>query len=208
MLDSLEKKGKNAEQLDTCSAQSTAELFSDVTFHIQNFMGNRSWLVVMSIFARCCSCWGPWFQTGGKTVKNSYVPGSRSDISARCGPFNANYFFQIYRGVSGRIGSFGCRFLVVPEVLIIEMWETLEKVEKQHVVPGQYVAAWILSILIFFWMSCMCINKMDTWLAGTYPYLTEKKIGVDMRKCANLGWIYEPKVAPVDLELKSKLTSI
>jgi hypothetical protein len=42
MLDSLEKTGKNAEQLDTCSAQSTARLFSDVTFHIQNFVGNRS----------------------------------------------------------------------------------------------------------------------------------------------------------------------
>jgi hypothetical protein len=42
MLDSLEKKGKNAEQLDTCFAQSTARLFSDVTFHIQNFVGNRS----------------------------------------------------------------------------------------------------------------------------------------------------------------------
>jgi hypothetical protein len=42
MLDSLEKKGKNAEQLDTCSAQSTARLCSDVTFHIQNFVGNRS----------------------------------------------------------------------------------------------------------------------------------------------------------------------
>jgi hypothetical protein len=40
MLDSLEKKGKNAEQLDTCSAQSTARLCSDVTFHIQNFVGN------------------------------------------------------------------------------------------------------------------------------------------------------------------------
>jgi hypothetical protein len=42
MLDSLEKKGKNAKQLDTCSAQSSARLFSDVPFHIQNFMGNRS----------------------------------------------------------------------------------------------------------------------------------------------------------------------
>jgi hypothetical protein len=42
MLDSVEKTGKNAEQLDTCSAQSTARLFSDVTFHIQNFVGNRS----------------------------------------------------------------------------------------------------------------------------------------------------------------------
>jgi hypothetical protein len=40
MLDSLEKKGKNAEQLDTCCAQSSARLFSDVTFHIQNFVGN------------------------------------------------------------------------------------------------------------------------------------------------------------------------
>jgi hypothetical protein len=38
----LKKQGKNAEQLDTCSAQSSARLFSDVTFHIQNFMGNRS----------------------------------------------------------------------------------------------------------------------------------------------------------------------
>jgi hypothetical protein len=42
VLDSLEKKGKNAEQLDTCSAQSSARLFSDVTFHIQNFVGKRS----------------------------------------------------------------------------------------------------------------------------------------------------------------------
>jgi hypothetical protein len=42
MLDSFEKKGKNAEQLDTCSAQSRSRLFADVTFHIQNFMGNRS----------------------------------------------------------------------------------------------------------------------------------------------------------------------
>ena len=59
MLDSLEKKGKNAEQLDTCSAQSRARLFADVSFHIQNFVGNRSYLVVMLGFARCCSCWGP-----------------------------------------------------------------------------------------------------------------------------------------------------
>jgi hypothetical protein len=42
MLDSLEKKGKNAEQLDTCSAQSRSRLLSDVTFHIQNFVGNGS----------------------------------------------------------------------------------------------------------------------------------------------------------------------
>ena len=42
MLDSLEKKGKNAEQLDTCSAQSRSRLFVDVTFHIQNFVGNGS----------------------------------------------------------------------------------------------------------------------------------------------------------------------
>ena len=42
MLDSLEKKGKNAEQLDTCSAQSSARLFSDMSFHIQNFVGNGS----------------------------------------------------------------------------------------------------------------------------------------------------------------------
>jgi hypothetical protein len=42
MLDSLEKKGKNAEQLDTCFAQSSARLFADVSFHIQNFMGNGS----------------------------------------------------------------------------------------------------------------------------------------------------------------------
>jgi hypothetical protein len=42
MLDSLEKKGKNAEQLDTCTAQSRCKLFADVTFNIQNFVGNRS----------------------------------------------------------------------------------------------------------------------------------------------------------------------
>jgi hypothetical protein len=42
MLDSLGKKGKNAEQLDTCSAQSSARLFVDVTSHIQKFVGNRS----------------------------------------------------------------------------------------------------------------------------------------------------------------------
>jgi hypothetical protein len=42
MLDSLEKKGKNAEQLDTCSAQSKDMLFADVTFHIQNFVWNKS----------------------------------------------------------------------------------------------------------------------------------------------------------------------
>ena len=42
MVDSVEKKGENAEQLDTCSAQSTARLFSDVTFHIQNFIGDES----------------------------------------------------------------------------------------------------------------------------------------------------------------------
>ena len=41
MLDSVEKKGRNAEQLDTCSAQSSARLFVDVTFHIQNFVGKR-----------------------------------------------------------------------------------------------------------------------------------------------------------------------
>ena len=42
MLDFHEKKGKNAEQLDTCSAQSRARLFADVSFDIQNFMGNGS----------------------------------------------------------------------------------------------------------------------------------------------------------------------
>jgi hypothetical protein len=42
MLDSVEKKVKNAKQLDTCSAQSRSRLFADVTFHIQNFVGNRS----------------------------------------------------------------------------------------------------------------------------------------------------------------------
>jgi hypothetical protein len=100
MLDSLKKQGKNAEQLGTCSAQSSARLFANMTFHIQNFVGNRSCLVVVLRFARCCSCWGPWSQTGGKTVKNSYVPGSRSDISARCGPFNESYFFSdISRGI-------------------------------------------------------------------------------------------------------------
>jgi hypothetical protein len=38
----LKKKGKNAEHLDTCSAQSRCRLFVDVTFHIQNIVGNRS----------------------------------------------------------------------------------------------------------------------------------------------------------------------
>jgi hypothetical protein len=42
MLDSLEKKGKNAEQLDTCSTQSRCRLFADVSFHIQTLMGNGS----------------------------------------------------------------------------------------------------------------------------------------------------------------------
>jgi hypothetical protein len=42
MLDSRENKGKNAEQLDTCSAQSSVRPFADVSFHIQNFVGNRS----------------------------------------------------------------------------------------------------------------------------------------------------------------------
>jgi hypothetical protein len=42
MLDSVEKTGKNAEQLDTCFAQSSVRLFVDVSFHIQNSMGNRS----------------------------------------------------------------------------------------------------------------------------------------------------------------------
>jgi hypothetical protein len=42
MLDSLEKKGEKAEQLDTCSAQSSARLFADVPFHIHNFVGNGS----------------------------------------------------------------------------------------------------------------------------------------------------------------------
>ena len=41
MLDSVEKKGKNAEQLDTCSAQSRSRLLSDVAFHIHNFVGNK-----------------------------------------------------------------------------------------------------------------------------------------------------------------------
>jgi hypothetical protein len=55
-------------------------------------------------------------------VKNSCGPGSRSDISARCGPFNANYVFSnIYRGVFDRIGSFGCRFWVDSEVLKIDL---------------------------------------------------------------------------------------
>jgi hypothetical protein len=38
----LKKQGENAEQLDTCTAQSSARLFSDVTFHIHSFVGNRS----------------------------------------------------------------------------------------------------------------------------------------------------------------------
>jgi hypothetical protein len=42
MLDSVEKTGKNAEQLDTCSAQSKSRVFADVTFHIQKFMVNGS----------------------------------------------------------------------------------------------------------------------------------------------------------------------
>jgi hypothetical protein len=42
MLDSFEKKGENAEQLDTCFAQSRCRLFADVTFHKQNFVGNGS----------------------------------------------------------------------------------------------------------------------------------------------------------------------
>ena len=42
MLDSAIKKGKNAEQLDTCSAQARSRLFSEVIFHIQKFVGNRS----------------------------------------------------------------------------------------------------------------------------------------------------------------------
>jgi hypothetical protein len=41
-LDSLEKKSKTAEQLDTCSTQSRARLFADVSFHMQNFVGNGS----------------------------------------------------------------------------------------------------------------------------------------------------------------------
>jgi hypothetical protein len=39
-------------------------------------------------------------------------------------------FFQICCIRFGRIGSFGCRFWVDSEVLKIEMWETLKKVEK------------------------------------------------------------------------------
>jgi hypothetical protein len=42
MLDSFEKKGENAEQLDTCFAQSRCRLISDILFHIQNFVGKRS----------------------------------------------------------------------------------------------------------------------------------------------------------------------
>jgi hypothetical protein len=87
--------------------------------------------VVVLRFARCCSWWGPWSQTGGKVVKKSCLPGSRSDISARCRPFSADYMFlQIYRGVFSRIGSFGYGFWVDPEVLKIGLWETLKKVEK------------------------------------------------------------------------------
>jgi hypothetical protein len=42
VLDSVEKRGENAEQLDTYFAQSRCRLFADVTFNIQNFVGNRS----------------------------------------------------------------------------------------------------------------------------------------------------------------------
>jgi hypothetical protein len=35
MLDSLEKKGKNAEQLDTCFAQSKSRMFADVIPHTE-----------------------------------------------------------------------------------------------------------------------------------------------------------------------------
>jgi hypothetical protein len=36
-------------------------------------------------------------------------------------------------------------------------------------------------------MSYMCVDWLDTWLAEIYPYLTERKIGVYIKKCANLG---------------------
>ena len=117
-------------------------------------------------------------------------------------------FFQIYRVVSGRIGSFGCRFWVDPEVLKIEMWETLKKVEK-----STHCARTVCCCVNFehfdFFLNVVHVYQLAGHLVGgDNPYLTERKIGVDMGKCANLGWKYEPKVAPVDLELKSKLTSI
>jgi hypothetical protein len=55
-------------------------------------------------------------------VKNSYVPGLRSDISARCGPFNANYFFSRYiAGFLVGLDRLVVEFGVDPEVLKIEM---------------------------------------------------------------------------------------
>jgi hypothetical protein len=52
MLDSVEKKGRNAQQLDTCSAQSSVRPFADVSFHIQNFVGNGSYLAIKLRFAK------------------------------------------------------------------------------------------------------------------------------------------------------------
>jgi hypothetical protein len=170
----LKKTGKNAEQLDTWSAQSSARLFSDVSFHIQNFVGNESWLVLMLGFARWCSCWGPWSQIGGNNVKKSCLQGSRLDISARCGPFNAIYFFQTYRGVFGRIGSFSCGFWVVPEVLKIEMWETLKKVEK-----STYCARAVCCCMNFenveFFLNVMHVYQLAGHLDGGDIPLSDRK---------------------------------
>jgi predicted membrane-bound spermidine synthase len=85
------------------------------------------------------SCWGSQgvARFGGLEVKQveslwkNHVCQVRGRISQLdVGLSTQTIFFQIYRVVSGWIRSFGCGFWVVPEVLKIEMWETLKKVEK------------------------------------------------------------------------------
>jgi hypothetical protein len=94
-------------------------------------MGNRSWLVVMLRFARCCPFWGPWFQTGGIVVKKimsaTFEVGYLSSVWA----FQRKLFFSRYiAGCLVGVDRLVVDFWVDSEGLKIEMWETLKKVEK------------------------------------------------------------------------------
>jgi hypothetical protein len=83
-------------------------------------------------------------------------------------------FFQIYRVVSGRIRSFGCRFWVDPEVLKIEMWETLKKVEK-----STYCARTVCCCVNFehfeFFMNVVHVYQLAGHLVGGDIPLSHRK---------------------------------
>jgi hypothetical protein len=83
-------------------------------------------------------------------------------------------YFQIYRGVFGRIGSFGCRFWVDPEVLKIEMWETLEKVEKStHC--ARTVCCCVNFENVDFFLNVVHVYQLAGHLVGGHIPLSDRK---------------------------------